>query len=489
MEKTTYLGKKGYTIKKNEFTQSELYEIRKELHVKPNSGMTGYGEQPSYPVYRESTNKIYIPRYYGIEKIDKNFKLNISKGKDINLKFKGSLFEYQNCIVNKFISHIKDSGGGLLDVEPGKGKTVMGLNILSLINKKTLVVVHKSFLLNQWKERIEQFLPNAKVGIIQGKKFDIENKDIVIGMLQTLSSKQFPEEVINEFGFTIYDECHHLSAEVFSRVMVNITTNYVLGLSGTMTRKDGLTKVFKWFIGPIVHKEKTESQEEVLIKSLLFEDNDNDDYNEVETDFKGNPQYSKMITKICSNETRTNMIVNVIAYELKDKPDQQIMILAHNKNLINELFKKIKEFENSVGLYVGGMKEEHLKESEKNKIIIATYAMASEGLDIKTLTTLLMATPKTDVCQSVGRILRSKHERPLVIDVIDAHDIFRRQYKKRKSYYGKKKYKIRMYENLNKYLIDDFYEVSVEKHKVNDKDQKQNKSIPNCLINYSDNVS
>lgn len=480
--KTSYLGKKGYTIKKSEFTQSQLYEMRNELNVKPNAGMTGYGVTATYPIYRESTNKMYIPRYFGIEKFGETSTVIIPKGIDIELSFSGSLFQYQTNIVNKFISHIGESGGGLLDVEPGKGKTVMALNIVSQIKKKTLVVVHKSFLLNQWKERIEQFLPNATVGIIQGKTMDVEDKDIVIGMLQTLSTKKISDDIINQFGFTIYDECHHLSAEVFSQVMINITTNYVLGLSGTMTRKDGLTKVFKWFVGPIVHKEKTEIQEEVMINCLHFQDVDNEEFNKVETDFKGNPQYSKMITKVCSNETRTDMIVNVIAYEMKQEIKQQIMILAHNKNLINELFDKIKAFESSVGLYVGGMKEKQLKESETKKVIIATYAMASEGLDIKTLTTLLMATPKTDVCQSVGRILRSKHARPLVIDIIDDHDIFRRQFKKRKSYYNKKKYNIRMYDNLNKYLSNDFLHVT-------NKQKKTEKTIPVCLINYSDSAS
>ena len=68
--------------------------------------------------------------------------------------------------------------------------------------------------------------------------------------------------------------------------------------------------------------------------------------------------------------------------------------------------------------------------------------MASEGLDIKTLTTLIMATPKTDVCQSVGRILRVKHTTPIVIDIIDAHDLFKNQWQKRKSYYKKQNYRI-----------------------------------------------
>ena len=76
------------------------------------------------------------------------------------------------------------------------------------------------------------------------------------------------------------------------------------------------------------------------------------------------------------------------------------------------------------------------------KIIIATYAMASEGLDIKSLTTLIMATPKTDVCQAVGRILRKKNEHHLIMDIVDMHGIFQRQWGKRRTYYRKQKYTI-----------------------------------------------
>ena len=91
----------------------------------------------------------------------------------------------------------------------------------------------------------------------------------------------------------------------------------------------------------------------------------------------------------------------------------------------------------TVGYYLGGMKEAALKESETKKVVIATYAMASEGLDIKTLTTLIMATPKTDIEQSIGRILREKHSNPIVVDIVDSHDLFKNQWKKRKTFYKK----------------------------------------------------
>ena len=83
-----------------------------------------------------------------------------------------------------------------------------------------------------------------------------------------------------------------------------------------------------------------------------------------------------------------------------------------------------------------------LKETEKKKIVIATYSMASEALDIKTLTTLILATPKTDVEQAIGRILREKHSQPIVVDIIDHHLPFQNQWKKRRAFYMKEKYKI-----------------------------------------------
>lgn len=478
-----YIGTKGYTIHKSNFTQTQLQEFRNILTVKPNSGINGFASTVQYPIYRESTNKMYFPRYFGLDNLGVCKKNVLSKGVPISVEFQGNLFEYQENIVNKFISHVGESGGGLLDVEPGKGKTVMGLNILGKLNKKTLVVVHKTFLLNQWKERILQFLPEAKVGLIQGQILDVEDKDIVIGMLQTLSTKEFDDSIIKQFGLTIYDECHHLSAEVFSNVMIRIHTNYVLGLSGTMTRKDGLTKVFKYFIGPVVHKEKTDLTTCVLIKSVLFEDPYNDDYNEVETDFKGNPMYSRMITKLCTNENRTSMITNIIHFELQQNSNQQIMILAHNKVLIQELYTQITIFEESVGFYLGGMKDSQLKETETKKIIIATYAMASEGLDIKTLTTLVMATPKSDVCQCIGRILRSKHTNPLVVDVVDSHEIFKRQFVKRKTYYHKKHYCIQKYLNFTD------YQQNIYTSETKGTNKKTPSKPKKCFLNIQDYVS
>jgi len=322
--------------------------------------------------------------------------------------------------------------------------TVLSLNIISHLKKKTLIIVHKEFLLNQWVERIGEFLPTVKVGRIQGQIIDIEDKDIVIGMLQSLSMKEYPESLFESFGLTIIDEVHHISSEVFSRALFKLVTKYMLGLSATMERKDGTTKVFKMFLGDVVYKGDREEDHAVVVRGIEYKVNDAE-FNEVKMDFRGNVAYSTMISKLCTYNHRTEFILRIVKDMFEENEDQQIMILAHNKNILKYLHDAIKSrniINSSVGYYVGGMKEEALKETEGKKVVIATYSMAAEALDIKSLTTLIMATPKTDIEQAVGRILRQKHGSPIVVDIIDQHQPFKNQWTKRKVFYKKHNYKI-----------------------------------------------
>ena len=473
---STYLGAKGYTIYKECLDIKEQRVIRDELNVRPFIPKSPI-QQPSYPVFRESANKFYLPRYYGIKNYGEPEEMLIPPGDDIQVAFQGDLRDYQLHIVDVYKKEAGTSGagtsgagtsgagtsgagtggGGLLEIPCGRGKTVIALKIISEMKKKTLVIVHKGFLLNQWIERIEQFLPSAKVGRIQGQILDIEGKDIVIGMLQSLSMKEYPDTMFHSFGLIIVDECHHISSEVFCRSLQKIITRYTLGLSATMNRKDGLTKVFKMFLGEIVYSEERESTDQVLVKAIQYQV-DAPEFNAMCYDYRGSPAYSTMISKLCEYRPRSDFILQVLEKELaigkETQLAMQVMILAHNKNVLTYLHDAIKKRGlYTVGYYVGGMKEPALKQTETCQVIIATYSMAAEALDIKTLTTLILATPKTDIVQAVGRILRVKHERPLVIDIIDSHDVFLSQWQKRRKYYTSNNYKI-MHTTSDLYALD-----------------------------------
>ena len=455
----TYLGPRGYTIPKSELTETQLQHIRKTLTVRPVTGgaMFGAADTVEYPIYRESSNKIYLPRFYGKSMFGEVKRMAIHPGDDIAIEFAGGLRPIQVPVVEAYLNAVQDpltqdsgfGGGGLLELPCAFGKTVLSLNIIARLKKKTLVIVNKEFLLNQWIERIAQFLPNARVGRIQGPEIDIEGKDIVLGMLQSISQKDYDPKVFESFGLTIIDEVHHISSEVFSRALFKIVSKYMLGLSATMERKDGTTYVFKQFLGEVVFKgERDGGEHDVEVRAIEYVSKDAE-FNQVECDFRGNPKYSTMIVKLCDHTDRSDFIVRVIRDLIKEQPGAQIMILAHNRSILTYLHDSILHHKiATAGYYVGGMKEASLKETEDKQVVVATYAMAAEALDIKTLNTLVMVTPKTDIVQSVGRILREKHDKPLVVDIVDKHDVFKNQWAKRRRYYKKCEYTIRTIDSV-----------------------------------------
>lgn len=507
-----YLGKKGYTIPKSSIDEKDLNELYSELKVQPMTSGVAYNtsvDEGSFPVYRENTNKIYIPRFYGIQRYGLPHRSEITKGENININFPKPLRDYQNKIVDVYMNHVKNpicahsenqGNGGILEVPCGRGKTVMALKIISLIQKKTLIIVHKEFLMNQWIERANEFLPDVRIGKIQGPVFDVENKDIVIGMLQTLYDRAFPENAFESFGLTIIDEVHRIGSEQFSKSLLRILTPNMLGISATVDRKDKLTCVLYMFIGSKIYTEERKDEDPVCVRGIEYISADSG-FNETEYDFRGQAKYSTMITKLCEFGPRSDFIVKLLDDLLiegkANDQDPQIMVLSHNRSLLTYFYESIvhKGFA-SVGYYVGGMKQSDLQETEYKQIVLATYAMAAEALDIKTLSILVMATPKTDITQSVGRILRVRHDNPIVVDVIDRHEIFQNQWKQRKRYYKKCNYRIigcdnMRYKGMNLDWANDKTWVSLfdpKKKKNNDDEGTGGNPIlqKKCLIKIAD---
>lgn len=360
--------------------------------------------------------------------------------------------------------------------------TVIATDIIAKLQKKTLIIVHKDFLLKQWKERLQEFLPDARIGLIQGPTIDVEDKDIVIGMLQSLSMKDYDADIFKDFGFTIVDEVHHISAEVFSRVLFKVVSKHMLGLSATMERKDGLTKVFKMFLGDIVAKWKRKGQDNVTVKAIEFTCDD-ESFNGVSYNYRGQLDYVKMISKISEYQTRNDFILKVLEDFWRDSNNDQIIIIGHRKKQLSYIHDIIKQrgFA-TVGYYIGGMKEADLKISEGKNIIVATYSMAEEALDIKTLTTIAMVTPKKDVRQAVGRILRSDGDKT-VLDFVDVHSNFKKYWYDRKKWYAKQKF------NINFCLKPDYFKdvwTTIEqapRGKAKKIKQVQNLLMGKCLTN------
>jgi superfamily II DNA or RNA helicase len=151
--------------------------------------------------------------------------------------------------------------GGIFQADPGFGKTNVALALFHRLKTTAMVIVHKEFLLRQWKRRIEKWLPGAKVGIVQGTKCEFEGKDIVIAMVESLAledGNRYPIELYDWPGILVLDEVHRIAAPSWNPVPERFPAAVRLGLSATPRRKDGADAVFWWHIGPIVHKAKTE---------------------------------------------------------------------------------------------------------------------------------------------------------------------------------------------------------------------------------------
>ena len=440
----SYNGTRGYIIRKKMFTEKELSEVRSDLMVCPNSN-SDYGkpEEP-YKVYLENENKLYLPKFYGIEKFGKPEQNILPEGKDIDVTFSLSLKEEQKIPAQHTINAYHEKGGGILSLPCGFGKTILALYFIGQLKKKTIVIVHKEFLMNQWIERIQFALPSAKIGILQGDKCQIVESDIIIAMLQTLSMKEFPSDTFDEIGHVIIDECHRIPSKVFCKALLKINSKYMLGLSATPNRKDGLTKVLKWYIGDIIYSVKSSEKNTVKVERYILESNF-EEYNKEVMSFRGQVQIATMVNNITFYYKRTRLIMERVAEEINKHPNRQFLVLSDRKQHLEDMFKLANELKiPSTGYYVGGMKKDKLKASESCRLLLGTYPMANEGLDIPSLNGLVLATPKSDIIQSIGRICRQKHENidPLIFDIVDDFSIFENQARKRLKVYEKKNYDV-----------------------------------------------
>jgi superfamily II DNA or RNA helicase len=300
-----------------------------------------------------------------------------------------------------------------------------------------------TFLKDQWEERIKQFLPSARIGKIQGEVVDID-KDIVIAMIQSISMKDYPPQVFIGFGLTIVDECHHIASEVFVQSFPKITSQHMLGLSATPERKDGLMHVIEWFLGPILFKSESADKEDTNIRVEVFNYDPGDTtFSTVVYNSQGVMSTAHMVNKLAEYAPRTKMIADI----LEDIGEgRQILVLSdrvqHCKDILAALTPELRDKSCILAQTVPSAKRAEWCATKR--ILIATYSMCKEGFDVPSLNTLLMATPRPDIDQIMGRILRIEKSKrtvhPLIVDIVDI--TFRRQFQQRLTLYKKRSYQV-----------------------------------------------
>jgi len=408
------LSEKGNKVLYNEETVQELTVVPNKMQM----AFIKTKPEPTTAFFVEG-EYMYTPRFY-----NKSKEQQWRPTKKATFHFKGALREYQKKPIKESIKELQNNGSMILSLGTGGGKTCMALYIMAVLGMKTLIIVNKEILLDQWVERINQFIyPPPKIGIIQGKNATMGPESIHIAMLQTISKK----EISYNHSFMILDECHNVATKSFSNAFKYVACKYQLGLSATPTRADGLTKVLKWYLGDIKNFKRDEistNLKKVLAISYI------NPYPEIK--IGKDVHFSLMLSKMAKDKKRTAIIVAQIGLQMKNG---YILVLSDRIAQLQAIHK-ILGSEISV-IYAGKLgknKAAVLELAKTKRVLLSTYAMVSEGVDIPHLNILIFATPRSNVTQSVGRIGR-KSQNCLLIDVVDRYEYTERQLIKREMIY------------------------------------------------------
>lgn len=445
-----------------ELSDHQINNIKRDLTIQPRKTTDIQTKEDPAPIFlfEEDWDRgmIGVPRYYYLERNsgDNEELLDVSYGRPMrdlqtNFKAEGPYVEQETMLEELALAlEGRKWGGVILQAAPGTGKTIISLEFARRIGRKTLILVHKDFLVRQWKERIQWLMPDARVGIIKQKvcEFDAlessgEEPDFVIGLMQSLArddGSKYPDALYSSIGTVIGDEIHRVASQTFSSIIPRFKAAWRAGLSATPKRADGAQNVFFKHISPITYAAKTQMMRP-KIRKIFTESTlrpiSRGNY-KVSTD---NLNSAQVLNQLAADKFRTRHIVD----------DLVGGVVAGRKILVvSERLEHLKEMGERLGTILFGMDlpftpridyytgqwftgevwekttrgkrgnilhrkgdpkfktrtAEELKRGESANVLLATKQIIIEGFDVPPIDVLVMATPMGDVEQVVGRIQR-----------------------------------------------------------------------------------
>lgn len=409
------------SLTKSELSEGLLDQIRSYLTMEnpkyrdaDEHGYSTYGMARFLYAYHEDENCLYAYRGYAgnlINFLKRNgFQYRLIDHRrrlpEIDLTFLGTLRGYQERAVRDTLK----GDFGIIVSPCGSGKTVIACAVMASRKQPTLVIVHTKELLNQWRDRIEQYLgiPLDEIGIIGAGKEII--KPITVAMVQTLCKRDL-DEIMQHFGQIIVDECHHTPCTTFTEVAASFDCQYMLGLSATPYRRDGLNKLIYVTLGNVaatitdsdLQQAGCRIKPEIVVRETGFD-----------FDYCEDSDYQPMISELVEDPGRNKLIISDVILESQDSGNLSL-ILSDRKSHCEALAGLLRK----QGIQVAVLTSDRSKkergaiirdvESGALKVVCATGALAGEGLDFPKLNRLFVTTPirfKGRITQYVGRALR-----------------------------------------------------------------------------------
>lgn len=429
-------------MNKSLLTDANLFLLKRKLTIVPRGVNYDGNSSPPIEMFREKGEMIGVPRFFYLSNNsgDNEETFDVSNGFEISKNVKPIALrkEDQEINVSSIIKKIKDKawGGGIFEAYTAYGKSVAGIELILRLGGNALILVHKEPLMEQWIDNIRKFYPNCRVGKIQGDTCNYENKDIVVGMIQSMMGNRgdkYPSDMYRYFRTIVVDEVHRMGAEQFGTVTPRFNSKYILALSGTVRRSDGCENVFKWVTGEIIEK----ANEINRIKPIIYLRETGfkavkkryvDSSTGIEKLFDMN-KFKKptQLGFIGRSDFRNELIAKDVIKSLSSGRNPLVMserldILNKVAEMVFMLGQKALGRNVSNGFYIGKKKDHELEEASKCDVVYATSQLAKEGIDIPRLDTLFLVTPAADVEQHMGRVTRSlpNKKTPMIVDYIDS---------------------------------------------------------------------
>ena len=318
------------------------------------------------------------------------------------------------------VSALQSTGGAVLCMPPGCGKTTTTCHIMSRMATSVVVLTHTSELLNQWQERIAQFLPSARIGRYSNQTpVSCDDYDVVLAMMQTCSMANTPP--IKGAGLVVVDEAHHICAEMLRHCLDKFNALYTLGLTATPTRKDGRTDLLFYFLGPMGFELHVPYTLPVHLLTLVCDD----------PKIATKPKYASALTHLSMDVKRIEQALDTAFAHIPSVSTRNILILASRTAIVSMAHKYIaetlaKRYEfapESIQKLIAGKQEDNAKIKMSARVLLATDVLVSEGFDVPRLDTLILLTHSGDSVQTYGRVMRSSPDKTLPVYIVEIQDV------------------------------------------------------------------
>ena len=361
-------------------------------------------------------------------------------------RFHGKLAKEQKSVAKKILS----SEIGVLSAPPGTGKTVLAIYAIAKRKTNTIILVHRKPLMEQWRKQLSDFLglDVEKIGQIGGGR-DKTTGVLDVAMIQSLEDKGSVDDRVADYGFVIVDECHHVGAVSFERVMMEAKAKFVLGLTATPYRRDGQQPIIHMQCGPIIHQIKNQKVNQVFSDCFVMPRITLFDY-----EWNERSNIYELWPKLVADVKRNEIIVSDVKKTVAE--GRFPLILTERKEHLAILEVMLKPHIENLGVLSGGIgiKErrkifDKLNSYDVSKAILATGAYIGEGFDDPRLDTLFIAMPiafKGKVIQYAGRLHRKHHTKTdiRIYDYVDRKvSVLAAMYKKRLKAYKTMGYEIK----------------------------------------------